>query len=118
MSKLIPSQFCRYELDTVEILQGSILSPLQQQCIQNQIADLAKEKIELTYSVKDPQEYWQREAELQGSIRSLQYLLAVSEGAAEELRSHRSSEDATSHSAPQQPEISPNQIFEPQTPQE
>lgn len=100
MSKLVPSEFCRYEMDDVEILQGSIISPLQQQCIQNQIADLAKEKIELTFTITETQQYWQREAELQGAINALKFLLTTSEAASEQLRAHLTRRGDASHHSP------------------
>ncbi len=85
MPTIIPSPFCSYELSERESLEGQILSFNQKCVIQNHIANLAKEKIELTYTHKSPEEYWQREAELQGQILILTHLLECADRAVADL---------------------------------
>lgn len=75
MSTLIPSQFCRYNLSAAEEKRGQLLTIENLQVLQNDLADLAEEKIRLTLSKASYDEYWQREAELQGSIQLLQGII-------------------------------------------
>lgn len=78
---LIPNSFSSYKLSEQEILAGSILSPLQQMCIQNQISALAEEKLSLQFTPNDVNQFLQKEAELQGQINALKYLITLSENA-------------------------------------
>ena len=68
-------------MDEQELLQGSILTILQKQCIQNQICFLAEQKLALKYSPENPMLYLQQEAELQGQLNALKYLITLSENA-------------------------------------
>lgn len=88
MPTLNPSPFCTWELSERESIEGQILSFNQRCVIQNHIATAAKEKIELTYTHKEATQYWQREAELQGTILTLQHLLQCSEAAVLELEAY------------------------------
>lgn len=81
MSLLLPSPFCSYQLSELEFNQGSILTTLQKQCIQNQISEAAIKKLNLKVDPLNPLSNLQQEAELQGTILSLQYLLTLSESA-------------------------------------
>lgn len=86
MATLNPENlFQSWILTDEEFVQGSILTITQKQCIQNQIAQLAQEKINLTYNPENPNRFLQREAELQGSITALQYLLTLSNTAEQKL---------------------------------
>lgn len=83
MATLDPTnRFASFILTKEERIQGSILNYLQIACIKNQIAALAMEKVNLTFV----EENKPREAELQGSIGSLEYLLSLSEAAEQEAR--------------------------------
>lgn len=77
--------FQSWVLTRQEYLTGSILTTLQLQCIQNQIAQLAQEKTLLKFTPNDLNTFLQREAELQGSISALQFLISTSAEAAKEL---------------------------------
>lgn len=81
MATLLPSQFCRYSMSAQEILQGSALTSLQVYCIQNQIADLASQKLNLVFNPEEPAGFTQQVAYLQGQIDALQHLLNTSEAA-------------------------------------
>lgn len=70
--------FASWNLSEQELMQGSILSTPQEQVIQNQIAQLAQEKTLLKFTPSDIHTFLQREAELQGSISALQFLLTTS----------------------------------------
>lgn len=71
------SSFISYHLTEQELIQGSILTITQKQCIQNQISTFAEERINLPFLDANKQ----RDAELQGNIRALQNLLIISENA-------------------------------------
>lgn len=81
MATLQSSPFCSWLLSDQELEVGSILTTLQKQCIQNQISSRANEKLTLLYNPEKPHEFLQREAELQGSILALQFLIQLSEAA-------------------------------------
>ncbi len=86
MATLSPtSMFQSWELSRQEYLTGSIFTTLQIQCIQNQIVALAHEKMMLKFDPTNVLTYAQQEAELQGKLIILQYLLSCSEEAAKEL---------------------------------
>lgn len=79
MATLIPSSFCRYNLSEEEQRAGSYISETQKQVIQNLICDIAEEKLALKFDASNPQSFIQREAELQGQIGILRYILATSD---------------------------------------
>jgi len=82
MAILSPNNsFQSWILSPEEFTQGSILTSLQKQCIQNQITQLAEEKLALTLDPTNLHQFLQQEAELQGSIKSLKYLLTLSDQA-------------------------------------
>mgnify|MGYP007071573929 CR=1 FL=1 len=82
MAQLDPSNpFQAWKLSEQEILQGSIFSNLQKQCLQNERAKLAAERINLKFDPANPQEFIQQDAELQGKIGLLGYLIDLSDSA-------------------------------------
>jgi hypothetical protein len=70
--------FQAWVLSQQEYLVGSILTLTQKQVIQNQIAQLALQKNNLTFDPTSPLVFMQAEAELRGQITALQYLLDIS----------------------------------------
>lgn len=79
------SPFQSWELTLEERAIGYTLSPEQQAVIQNDIAISAIQKLQLKYDPSNPQEFLQKEAELQGTILTLQYMLARSASAQTDL---------------------------------
>lgn len=77
--------FQSWELSRQEYLTGSIFTNLQIQCIQNQVAQAMQQKTLLKFNPDNIIAYAQQEAELQGQIIALQFLLSTSEEAAREL---------------------------------
>lgn len=71
------SSFVKYTLTESERKAGSHFAPEQKAVIQNMIADIAEEKISLTYDPDHPLQFTQREAELTGQIGILKYLLEL-----------------------------------------
>lgn len=64
-----------------ETVQGCILTTLNTQVIQNQIAAYAQERLNLELDMTNPQRFVQQEADLKGKISALRYLLDLSESA-------------------------------------
>lgn len=76
MATLDPnSYFQGWILDEREFLLGSVLTTSNKQVIQNLIVQAAQEKVNLTFDPANPHKFMQREAELQGTIKTLQTLL-------------------------------------------
>ena len=70
--------FQAWVLSPQEYLAGSVLTLTQKQVIQNQIAQLALQKNNLTFDPEHSLKFLQAEAELRGQITALQYLLDIS----------------------------------------
>lgn len=81
MSVLLPNDFSSYNLTEAETLEGSILTITQKQVIQNQLATVAAEKINLQYDPQSPDGFLQREASLQGQLGILRFILESSDAA-------------------------------------
>ena len=77
--------FQSWVLTPQEEIQGSILNLTQKQVIQNRISELMQEKTLLKFTPDNAHSFIQREAELQGQIGILQYLIANSEDAERKL---------------------------------
>ena len=75
------NQFQSWKLTPEEFLQGGVLTTTQKQVIQNQIASVATQKINLPFTPDKPMEFAQQEAHLRGQIDALSYLLTLSEEA-------------------------------------
>lgn len=71
------SSFVSYILTAGEIEAGSHFSTEQRAVIQNLIAETAEEKVSLTFDPNNPLKFTQAEAELQGKIGILKYLLSL-----------------------------------------
>lgn len=112
MAQLQPSKFCTYVLEPSEEKRGRILTIENLYVIQNMIAQLALEKIELAATRQDFDNYWQQEAELQGSIKVLQQLVDQHHSTMSELE-NIDARDAGYYSEVSQGIQDPAQIFSP-----
>lgn len=70
------TRFTAWILTPEELKAGSILNDAQIKVLQNQLAEIASEKVSLTYDASNPLEFAQREAELQGQMGIIEYLLS------------------------------------------
>ena len=77
MSHLLPSTFSRYHLTEDEQAQAYSLSTLNLQHLQNLICSAAEEKLSMKFDPSNPLAFAQREAELQGQIGILKYLVEL-----------------------------------------
>ena len=71
--------FQTFELSDEEILSGQTLSSTQKKVIQNEISALANQKILLKVDPANIHVFIQQEAEMQGRILALQWLITRSE---------------------------------------
>lgn len=86
MSQQINGLFSYWKLNPQEELNGRILNQLQKQVIQNELARIAELKLGIKFDPQNPVAFAQQEAEFTGQMGILQWLLANSESAEEELR--------------------------------
>lgn len=86
MSQTIPTLFTRYQLSEEEELAAIQFSDTQRMYLQNIIADAAEEKVRLTFDPSKPNEFIQREAELQGIIGTLTSMLEAYGNYLDELK--------------------------------
>lgn len=85
MAKVVPNLFTSYELTEEEEINGSILTTLQKQRIQNALSLAAMEKSALSFDPLNPTKFAQEEASLQGQLAAYAYILDSSEAAEAEL---------------------------------
>jgi hypothetical protein len=76
MAQETSTLFTKYILTDEEELAGTAFSTTQRCFMQNIIAEAAEEKVRLTFDPLNPNAFIQREAELQGTILTLQAILA------------------------------------------
>lgn len=77
MAHLIVNKFATYHLSAEEIKTASAFNDFSRMLMQNEIARAAEEKVALKFDPSNPLEFCQREAELQGQIGILEYLLTL-----------------------------------------
>lgn len=80
MATIIPNTFTTYRFLTEDEEIGChVLTIGNTQVIQNEIARLAQERLNISYDLNNTIHFVQQEAELKGRISSLQWLLDSSE---------------------------------------
>jgi len=75
MSQLLSNRFTQFSHSSLEQLEGVNFTQLQREVIQNLISEAALEKVALLFNSNNPLQFAQQEAELQGKIEILEYLL-------------------------------------------
>ncbi len=85
MATLITNTFSAYHLTDQEALQGSILTITQLQVLQNQLAQVAEEKLALDFDPTNPTTYAQQEAYMKGQMDLLLYIIDSSQASADTL---------------------------------
>jgi hypothetical protein len=87
MATLIPSTFCRYNFsDDREAVASQIFTPLQLQWLQNNLSDIAQQRLTLSFNPAEPEKFMQAEANLKGQIEVIQYLMQCSTAASEQIK--------------------------------
>lgn len=79
------SKFVKFPLSDKDVMLGQQLTTLNRQVIHNLRTDLAEEKLALKFTPNDVLSFAQQEAELQGKILILSYILDCAD-AAQELK--------------------------------
>jgi hypothetical protein len=69
------NSFTSYDLTDSEVLQGSILNDLQIQVIQNEMAQVAEQILQLAYDPLNPQKFVQDDSFLKGQLSVLRVML-------------------------------------------
>ena len=85
MSRVIPNDFTSYELTEKEEIDGSVLTTLQKQRIQNALSNAAMEKNSLSFDPTNPTRFAQQEASLKGQMDAYRFILDSSAIAEEAL---------------------------------
>jgi len=75
MAQMITNSFVSYVLTSAEEQAGTILSQNQKMVLQNKLSQVAEAKLRLTFDPANIQQFLQQEAELQGQIGILTWLL-------------------------------------------
>jgi len=86
MAHLIENSFSTFYLTEDEELQGSIFTVTQLQYLQNQLANIAEEKLALVFDTSEPLKFAQDEAYKRGQVDVMQYLIQNSEASTELLK--------------------------------
>lgn len=79
MSSSVTNIFASFNLTEDERNAGSIFSSYQRLHLQNLLSEYAHEKVALKYDPTLPMQFVQQEAELQGKILLLRYILETSD---------------------------------------
>jgi len=79
------NQFTEYDLTEQDIQEGSLLSQATVAVLQNLLADVSRERVNMLFDPSEPLLYTQAEAETRGRMYILQTLLANSEEAHSKL---------------------------------
>ena len=78
MAHIAVNKFTTYTLSAEELEQASYFNDFQRMLMQNEIARAAEEKVALKFDPSNPLAFAQREAELQGQMEILEYILNLS----------------------------------------
>lgn len=79
-TRILPTSFTKYSLTEKEIRLALLsFTELQIMYLQNILAESAEEKLALTVPANDIPSFLQQEAEIQGRIKIMQYILATRE---------------------------------------
>lgn len=90
MAELQPCTFSSWKMSDEETLQASVLSPLQEQLIQNDMAQIAETILALEYDPSNPVKFAQDDAHQKGQLAAYRFLLTRSEESKIQLRNFQS----------------------------
>ena len=79
MASIANSTFTHWNLSSEEILQGSILSQSQKQLLQNELATIAEQIVNLEYNPSNSMEFVQHDAHIKGQMSVIRYMLLRSD---------------------------------------
>lgn len=87
MANLITGTFTHWNLSSTEKLQGSILSIQQKQVLQNELAQVAEQIVNLEFDPNNPVSFAQNDAHLKGQMSIIRYMLLRSDESEQQLKS-------------------------------
>lgn len=79
MAKISVGTFTHWELTNQEVLAGSILTTDQKNLLQNELAQIAEQKLAIEFDSKDPTKFAQNEAFLSGQMSIIRVMLIRSD---------------------------------------
>lgn len=79
MPERVNNSFTSFEFTERELLEASILSPLQEMRIQTLLAEIAEQKLELEFEIDKPLDRIIQDAHLKGQLGVLRTLLLASD---------------------------------------
>ena len=79
MARLIPGTFTSYEFTAAELLSASILSLPQKQLLQNELSQIADNRLNLDFDPSCPAKFTQHEAYLKGQMSIIRVMLLRSD---------------------------------------
>lgn len=87
MANIANSTFTHWNLSAEEKLQGAILNQSQKQLLQNELATIAEQIVNLEYDPAKSLEFVQNDAHLKGQMSIIRYLLLRSDESERQLQS-------------------------------
>lgn len=82
----LDSTFTVWSLTEEEQLQGAILNQSQKQVLQNRLADIADQKLNLTFDPVNPTDFALQDSFLRGQMDIIRFFLLSSNESEEQLR--------------------------------
>lgn len=79
MAILIPNDFSSWQLSPAEEESGQILTYEQKAVLQNKLAEIVRDKLNITLDVNNPVKFAQEEAYLKGQMDLVVWLLDTSQ---------------------------------------
>jgi hypothetical protein len=79
MAKLVPGTFGEYELTRQEQLSGAVLSTEQKIVLQNELSQIANNRVNLDFDPTNPTKFAQDEAFLKGQMSIIRVMLLRSD---------------------------------------
>ena len=86
MANLAVGTFTHWNLSRTEILQGSVLSGQQKQVLQNELAQIAEQVVNLEFDPGNPVSFAQNDAHLKGQMSIIRFLLIRSDESEQQLK--------------------------------
>lgn len=94
MANLTIGTFTHWNLSSAEILQGSILSSQQKQVLQNELAQIAEQIVNLEFDASNPVAFAQNDAHLKGQMSIIRFLLLRSDESEQQLKNLAQTSDS------------------------
>lgn len=83
--QLLPNTFTLYSFTSEEEIIANTFSEIQLARLRNELALVAQEKVNLKYDPEHPMQFLQQEAELQGKMGVLNYLIQAHEASVDDF---------------------------------